>query len=150
MVRVSVELSTFIHSTEDEGRVLEALLRGVPGDARRTLLRDLRVQTLEGHYGNVIKVARLSVGRELAAEVLRYVLCGMSRTDRDILLSTLEGRVEPRRARLHLRLSKQDLYLGRMVLSEGGDVVKVVVSFEGIRRGDLERLLRELGESCAG
>lgn len=148
MVKVALELSAFAHSTENEERVLAALLNALPAGLRNVFLQRVKVQSLEGYYGNVIKLVKLSIGRDSAGEVLKYVLCSMSRADREVLLSTLESRVESRRARLHLRLSKQDLYLGRVVLSEGSDVVKVVASFEGEHRVDLDKILREIGETC--
>ncbi len=147
---MALELSAFAHATEDEGRVLSALLNAVPAGLRQVLAQRVRVQSLEGYYGNVIKVLKLSIEGDPAGEALRHLLCGMSGRDRDLLLATLEGRVERRRARVHVRLSKQDLYLGRMVLSEGDDVVKVVASFEGVRRSDLATVLKSFGEACGG
>lgn len=148
MVRVVLEFSTFVHSTENEGKVLEALTRALPEDLRQVLSQRVVIEKLEGHYGNVIKVVRLSVSREHGADVLRYILCSMDRTNREILLATLENRVERRRSRLHIRLSKQDLYLGRVILSDSGDVVKVIASFEGAHHLDLEKIIRDLGETC--
>ncbi|MCS7098968.1 MAG: RNA-binding domain-containing protein [Sulfolobales archaeon] len=147
-MKISLELSVFIHSTEDEEKVVSALLNTVPANLRQVLAQSIRTQTVEGYYGNVIKQVKLSVSKNVAAEVLKHVLCSLGRTDREILLSTLESRVEKRRARLHFRLSKQDLYLGRCALNEGSDVVKVVASFEGIRYEELGDVLRKLGEGC--
>lgn len=148
MIKIVLELSAFVHSTEVEERVVSALLNAVPAELRSSLLQQVKRQSLEGYYGNVIKLVKLSVGRNAASSVLKYVLCSMSKTDREILLNTLGSRVESRRTRLHIRLSKQDLYLGRIVLSEGSDVIKVVASFEGVHRIDLSKVLREIGETC--
>lgn len=148
MVRILLEFTTFVHSTEDEDRVLEALSKALPSSLRHSLLRNAKTEALEGYFGNIIKSVRLLIGKGMSEDVLRYILCGLSGTDRSILLSTLEGRIERRRTRLHLRLSKQDLYHGRIVLSEGSDVVKIIASFEGVKRNDIERFLRELGENC--
>lgn len=148
MIKIVLELSAFVHSTEVEERVVSALLNAVPAELRSSLLQQVKKQSLEGYYGNVIKLVKLSVGRSAASSVLKYVLCSMSKTDREILLNTLGSRVESRRTRLHIRLSKQDLYLGRIVLSEGSDVIKVVASFEGAHRVDLSKVLGEIGETC--
>ncbi|MEM2007389.1 MAG: RNA-binding domain-containing protein [Sulfolobales archaeon] len=148
MIKIVLELSAFVHSTEDEEKVLSALLNTVPAELRSSFIQQIRTQSLEGYYGNIIKLVKLLVGRSTASNVLKHVLCSMSKTDREILLSTLESRVESRRTRLHIRLSKQDLYLGRVVLSEGSDVIKVVASFEGAHHVDLSRVLREIGETC--
>ncbi len=148
MVRATLELSAFVHSTEDERKVLDALLNTVPADLRPVVAQRVRVQSLEGYYGNVIKIVRLTISGSQAEEALRYLLCGMGRRSRELLLATLESRVERRRARVHIRLSKQDLFLGRLVLSEGDDVVKIVASFEGARRGSLAAVLEDIGGSC--
>ncbi|MCX8185185.1 MAG: RNA-binding domain-containing protein [Sulfolobales archaeon] len=148
MVKISLELSVFIHSTEDDEKVLQTLLNVVPANLRQVLAQHLRTQILEGYYGNIIKQVKLSISKNVATEVLKHILCSLSKVDRDILLTTLESRVEERRARLHFRLSKQDLHLGKYVLSEGSDVVKVVASFEGVRYKELGAVLRDIGGSC--
>lgn len=150
MVKIALEFSAFVHSTEDEKKVLNSLLNVLPLHLRQVFQQRVRAQSLEGYYGNAIKLLRLSIGRDAAEGVLRHILCGMSKTDREVLLATLESRVESRRSRVHFRLSKQDLYLGRVVLSEGNDVVKIVASFEGVRQDGLREVLRKLGEACGG
>ncbi len=150
MVKVTVELSAFSHSTELEERVRLALLNAIPAELRQKLSQRVSAQRVEGYYGNVVTVLKVSASGSAGFEVLRYMLCGMSRADLELLLATTSSRVEERRARLHLRLSKQDLYLGRIRLYEGGDVVKVLASFEGLRGVELVDYLREVARSCAG
>jgi RNA binding exosome subunit len=150
MVKVTVELSAFSHSTELEDRVRAALLNAVPAELRPRLSQRVSIQRVEGYYGNVVTVLRVLVSGSAGLEVLRYILCSMGRTDLEILLATVSSRIEERRARLHLRLGKQDLYLGKVRLYEGGDVVKVVASFEGLRGVELVDYLREVAKSCAG
>lgn len=148
MVRVTVELSAFSHSTELEERVRVALLNAVPAELRQRLSQRVSAQRVEGYYGNVVTVLKVSASGSAGLEVLRYILCSMDRTDLELLLATASSRIEERRARLHLRLSKQDLYLGRVRLYEGGDVVKVVASFEGLRGVELVDYIREVARSC--
>jgi len=150
MVKVTVELSAFSHSTELEERVREALLNAVPAELRSKLSQRVSAQRVEGYYGNVVTVLRVSASSSAGLEVLRYILCSMGRTDLELLLATASSRVEERRARLHLRLSKQELYLGRVRLYEGSDVVKVVASFEGLRGVELVDYLREVARFCGG
>ena len=48
--------------------------------------------------------------------------------------------------KLYLRFDKQQLFLGKIVLSDGDDVVKVVISFSGRgSRGDVLEILRKYG-----
>lgn len=136
-----LELRVAIHATEDEDKVMRAISNVVPGSLLEEAERE--VDEFKGHYGNRIKVVTFRV-RERAGEALAHLLSRLDPRDRSHVLSTLEERVGPTGS-LHLRLSKQDAFLGRLVVFEGDDVVKVTVGFRGGRRRALEEYRDLLG-----
>ena len=140
---VRVELSAHAHATEDVDRVLEAVLNLLPEELRGRV-KPL-VQTVEGHHGNPITRIVVRLEGQEAEEFLRGLASRLSEQDKRILRFILESRYDEKAGRFYLRLSKQDAYQGRLVFSDGDDVVHVMISVRGSPR--LERALRMLEEA---
>ncbi len=140
----NLELAVHAHATEDEGKVLEALLRLVPEDVRARAR--VEKSSLEGHHGNPIVRLRLILEGEDAEKTVRHIAGLLDETDKMILDTSFEQRYDERSGRLFLRFSKQDAYLGRLRLMDGDDVVRVVIGFRGSPRTEkAKRIARELG-----
>ncbi|MEM3637997.1 MAG: RNA-binding domain-containing protein [Conexivisphaerales archaeon] len=118
----SAQLSFYLHATEDEEKVLKALGEMLKIDRER-----LERRRLEGHFGNVIISYTARLRGDEAAELWSRVIDGMNSLDRDELRRSLEERLEDN-LRLHLRLDKQALVLGKIRLAES-DPVKLEFRF---------------------
>ncbi|MCD6428150.1 MAG: hypothetical protein J7L12_00865 [Desulfurococcales archaeon] len=121
-------LKVFSHATEDPNKVRKAVMNILPEELRDKVVFDEVVT--KGHYGNEIRVLTLKLKRKEALETLKHILCNMSEVERNILLATLETRVDPP-SHLYLRLSKQDAYRGSIRLLDSGDVIRLAVTIEG-------------------
>ncbi len=140
----SLELAVHAHATEDESKVLGALLNLLPEDVRGRV--EARRSVLEGHHGNPIVRLELVLQGEDAEKAVRYIASRMDEADRRLLDASFEARYDERSGRLFLRFSKQDAYLGRLRLMDGDDVVRVVVGFRGSPDArKARRYARELG-----
>ena len=138
-----IEIVAHCHATEDESKVLKALLNVLPPDLRS--LVETRVERLTGYYGNPITRIVIRLRRDHALEALRYIVSNLSEVDRRYLLDSLEQRYDRRSNRLFIRLDKQEAYLGRLALSEGSDTVRISISFSIARSIDeVRRLLEEV------
>lgn len=126
----SAVVRVYIHATEDESKVLEAVANIIPGEILKKA--EVSVEEYEGHYGNPIKVVTYRVRGRLAEEVLRSILSRLSSIDRSQVRASLEDRVDSS-GTLHIRLSKQEAFQGRVVLYEADDVVKIEIGFTGGR-----------------
>lgn len=141
----SLELRAYVHATEERERVLKAL-RSVLGEEFWSTAVVLE-ERYEGHYGNPVTVLTVRLpSAEQAATALKSILSRLSNGDIAILLQSLEERVD-RNGSLYFRLSKQDAYLGRLILYEADDVIRVSIGFQGRRRKALEEYLRVLEEA---
>ena len=140
-------LSVFSHATEDLGKVKKAILSLIPGFLRNTIkFEELRTK---GHYNNEITVVMVKLRKRQAKEVLKHIICSLREIDRKIILATLDNRVDSRVSHFHLRLSKQDAYLGDIRLLDGDDIIKLSVTINGvIRLEDLRNYLNHLIEEC--
>jgi RNA binding exosome subunit len=137
----SVEISYFIHATED----LEKVSRAVAD--RFELAQPPEIEELEGHFGNkIVHVTHHLTGRE-AATTFRAIVSFLGAERVRELLSGLELTLDEHKA-LYLRLGKQELLNGVAVLSST-DPIRVKVKPRGFMiKGDAaqfyDRLMSEV------
>ncbi len=116
----SIQIEAFAHATEDPSRVKEAILNVAPG-----LDAEIRIENLRGHYDNPILLLRLrTVDEEQVAQILAALRGKLDGDNKKVLLDELERHLDER-GTLYLRLDKQELYRGRLVINNGDDVVKM-------------------------
>lgn len=107
----SVTISFFMHSTEDQQRLL-ATIKSVLG----LLDEEIQTEKLEGHFRNEIVSAKAHVTGSRAREVSRVLLGNLSETSRKNLAQELDRSVDEHEA-LHLRIDRQSLH-GSLELSD--------------------------------
>lgn len=137
----SVRLRVSVHATEDEEKVVTALLNVIPKELRDRV--KIEREEYEGHYGNPILVLTITVEGEDAESVLSYILSRLDSVDKKLLAASLEERVD-KEGSLYFRLSKQDAYQGRLSVYESDDVIRVSVGFRGKRREAMREYKRRL------
>jgi RNA binding exosome subunit len=142
----SVELSTHIHATESELKVVKALLNLITPQLRS----GVKIVTSDGkgHYGNDIKTIKVQLRGEDSLSVVKYIFSMIDQLDREIVLVSLSSRFE--NGKLYLRFNKQLAYNGVLRLDDGDDVIKAVIKLnhwvlknEGVERV-ITRLIREV------
>jgi len=119
-----VRITTFIHATEDEDKVLDAIATFIPEEIDEEDIY-FDVSETRGYFGNPIKVVNAEVKRSRAIrsflENLKELL---SEEDRSYILEHLDEKVDEE-GTLYLRFNKQKAYLGEVELDEGADVVQI-------------------------
>ena len=140
-------VAAIYHSTEDPVKVRKALLGIIPETLRGRV--GVKEVITKGYYGDLIGVLTTElVGRE-ALNALTYIICSLPLVDRQILKATIDSRVGVRPSHLHLRLSKQDAFLGKLTLLDGDDVIKISTTITGVRSvGDLKLFISDLISKC--
>lgn len=136
-------LTVFAHSTEDLSRVRQAVLNVLPPQLREKVL--IEEQVVQGHYGNSITLIAVKTrSREDDVYAFKHILCSLSHTDRSLFVATLHRRVGSKNSIIYLRLSKQDAFLGNIMLMDGDDVIRVSATVVGVRS------LKDLHDYVAG
>ena len=145
--RLKVDVSLYLHATEDEDKVVESLGR-VLGIGRDELVMD----RTSGHHGNPVVIVRATLVEEKAMDVLRELVARMDEVERERLSRSLEDIIDER-GRIYIRLDKQGLVLGKVRIGRK-DPVELVVS-SGFRKEEPALRLAEIlgaakGEGVAG
>ncbi|NPA76496.1 MAG: hypothetical protein GXN93_01945 [Candidatus Diapherotrites archaeon] len=121
----------FARATEDEEKVRQAVRLLLPPDLN---LKESRVRWREeiakGVLGNHILVIDVYADKKSDARKLwKHIRSLLSEADVKYILSHPEDFLDEH-GTIHLRFDKQEAYLGKPILTGGGDVVKVRAQLE--------------------
>jgi RNA-binding protein len=138
----SLQVEVFAHATEDPAKVKHAISNIIPN-----LDAELQEENLRGHYDNPILLLRLRVEDEDQVERVVSLLGDKIELEQKKTLAMQLGQHLDERGWLYLRLDKQELYRGRIVFSDGDDVVKVRLSLAPhiLRKHDPSEVYRLCG-----
>jgi RNA binding exosome subunit len=113
----SVTISFFIHSTEDESRLISQASRslGISPES-------FELETLEGHYGNVIHSAKAHIVGYQADTVSKFILGRLDSSCKATIVSDLERSIDEHDS-LYLRLDRQ--LLGQSLVLGAEEPIRV-------------------------
>ncbi|WP_297480142.1 RNA-binding protein [Thermococcus sp.] len=139
-----VRLTTFIHATEDEDKVLEAIAIFIPEEIDEDdVLFDVEETT--GFFGNPIKVVNVEIKRSKAVRTfLKNFKELLSEEDKKYILGNLDEKVDDE-GTLYIRFNKQKAYLGEAKVDEGADVVQVRIKVKAfpMRKESVVKAVKE-------
>lgn len=119
-----MDVSSFIHATEDPDKVITACRNVLPVDYAEEITFERR--NLLGHYRNPITLLRARIKKKQVLEAFIKNLAGsLSDVEKTYLSSDVSRRIDDGGA-LYLRLDKQEAFLGRMKLGSV-DPIRVTV-----------------------
>jgi RNA-binding protein len=121
----AAEVNLVLHATEDGERVLQAIQDVL-------LIPSERFSSLpsEGHYKNRILLLKAMLSSQEAGNLARRIISLLSSTDREQLSSFLH-KYSDEKGNLYIRLDKQRICQGRVLLSET-DAIRI--RFRPVRR----------------
>ncbi len=107
----SVEVSFFVHATEDQSRLIQCIeesldLEGAP-----------KFEPLRGHYGNRIVHVRYHVTGDDAERLFVSLASQLNTEEAHTILGSVDSMMDEHKA-LYLRVSKQQLLSGKVVLAQ--------------------------------
>ncbi len=134
-----MEISCFIHATEDEGKISGALANELK------ISIEPQTERLDGHFGNEVIHLSYHLTGEDAWIAFRVIADRLDGESLHVLLQGLDSAIDEHSA-LFLRFSKQDLVMGKFTLSAGDPVRVRVKPRQFMIRGDVTRFYAELLE----
>jgi len=136
----SVEVSCFVHATEDREVIADSLSRTVTGEVQP------EEEKLEGHFGNPIFHVRYHLKGEEGVVAMGRIAYLLSRETKDKIMRELGHLIDEHNA-LYLRFSKQSLVAGKLEMGTE-DPVRVRVKPRGfVPRGEIMGLYKILLDS---
>jgi len=139
-----VRITTFIHATEDEDKVLEAISTFIPEEIdEEDIIFDIDETT--GFFGNPIKVVNVEIKRSRAVrKFIDYFKELLSEEDRRYIIENLDEKVDEE-GTLYVRFNKQKAYLDEPEIDEGGDTIQVKIKVKAfpMRKEAVVKAVRE-------
>ena len=137
---LSVEVSFFVHATEDPEKCMKAVREAIPSLYEQNII--FTKDVLQGHYDNPILVMKTVIREE---PVIRAFIENLSNKlgsdDRKKLLSELEDCISDKRM-LYLRFDKQEAYLGNLKLGQADPIhVKMRLQGKALEQYEVYRIL---------
>ena len=132
----AVEISVFVHATEDEEKVKQAVKRLARFEP------EFEFQRLSGHYEDPINLLTAkTVKKKEATNFLANILDKFSSLDKSTLVQNLPNHID-QQGSLYIRLDKQKAYHGRAVIAEN-DPIRVKFKFQLPHKADPVVVVRE-------
>lgn len=125
-----VRIDVIAHATEDVDKILGSISDVLGADTSM-----FTITKAEGHYHNPILRALATLRGKRATRILDRIRNGLSDDDVQYLSSTLKSRING--SALYIRLSKQDMILGKITLQDS-DAVRLRISAPAYNRGQEE------------
>lgn len=124
---VNISFSTISYVTEENSRVVEALLHCLPIKYRGNKINKIASQS---QFGDPIIIYSYDTedGEEIT-EILEYIASSLAEKNRNYLERNFNHKVDLEERGLYLRFNKFKAYEGILEITEGGDVIRVVVSY---------------------
>ncbi|AXI25763.1 hypothetical protein CFE53_06365 [Methanofervidicoccus sp. A16] len=144
----NIQISTISHATEDDDKVLEAMIYFLPEDIDE---EDVYIETVEneGCFGNPIKIHTITINKsKVAKKIFKRIMDLIKSKEKNV--NMLKGDIDLRieKSKIYLRFNKQKAYLGECDLVDGDDVVRIVINFKIFSPKNKEEKVKEvvLGE----
>jgi len=140
----SIHISAISHATEDDDKVLEAMVYFLPEDIEKDAVYIETVES-EGCFGNPIKIHTITINKDkVARKVFKHIIKLIKSKEKNVnmLKGDIDLRVE--KSKIYLRFNKQKAYLGECDLVDGDDVVRIVINFKIFVPKNKEEKVKEI------
>ncbi len=134
--KLEVDIQVIVHATEDLEKIFSAFKDVFDVDRE-----EFTQQSLSGHYDNPITLLLCKLKKKKAQGFVRRLVEGISKEEMAFILEDLVNRCD--KSALHLRISKQRLVLGKIVLGDE-DPIKLKIYTPIYTQKDLIKTYSEI------
>lgn len=113
--KIEISIDVIVHATEDISKIFQSFEESL--EIRQD---DFAIKETRGHYDNPIIMLNASIEKKQAQDFMARLLEFFSAKQTSRLVEEIKERTE--NSRFHLRLSKQELIKGNLVVEEKGTI----------------------------
>jgi hypothetical protein len=134
-----IRISATVYSTEDPEKVAEAISAIIPFEF------EISTTKAEGHFGNPLMYLEVEITGKKRIKSFWNNLMKLLEDQKNILLNELDLRVDEN-GFLHIRIDKQEAYMGRVKLISRGDgiVCRIKITTYPLKREKVIEAAKEM------
>ncbi len=134
--KIEIIIDVIVHATEDVSKIFQSFENVL--DIKE---EDFTIEETEGHYENPITVLNAKIIKKQAQNFMNKLLVAVSSEQVKELIEEIEERTVD--SRFHMRLDKQELVKGNLVVSEKG-TVKLKIHTSIYNKKDTVKIFSEI------
>jgi RNA binding exosome subunit len=134
--KIEIIIDVIVHATEDVSKIFQSFENVL--DIKE---EDFTIEETEGHYENPITVLNAKIIKKQAQNFMNKLLGAISSEQVKELVEEIEERTVD--SRFHMRLDKQELVKGNLVINEKG-TVKLKIHTSIYNKKDTVKIFSEI------
>ena len=138
--KIEITIDVIVHATEDITKIFQAF-----EDILNLKEGDFVIEEVEGHYENPIVMLKANIVKKQAQELMKKILELLPVKQVDELIEEIEERTVD--SRFHMRLDKQELIKGNVIVREK-DTVKLKIHTPIYNKKDTVKTFTEIFQTA--
>lgn len=134
--KIEITIDVIVHATEDIAKISQSF-----EDVLNLKEDDFVLEEVEGHYENPIIMLKAKIVKKQAQNLMSKILELLANEQINKLTEEIEERTED--SRFHMRLDKQELIKGNLVVSEK-DTIKLKIHTPIYNKKDTVKIFTEI------
>ncbi len=133
--KIEITVDAIVHATEDISKIFQSF------EILELVEEDVTVNETTGHFDNPILMLNAKIVKKQAQSFLKKLVELLPSEQVDELINEIEERTVD--SRFHLRLDKQELVKGNVIISERG-TIKIKIHTPIYNKKDTTRIFTEI------
>lgn len=134
--KIEIRIDVIVHATEDILKIFQSF-----DDVLNIKEEDFTLEEIEGHYENPIIMLKAKIVKKQAQSLMSDILKLLSVEEVGRLIGEIEERVDD--SRFHMRLDKQELIKGNLMVSEK-ETIKLKIHTPIYNKKDTLKIFTEI------
>ena len=134
--QIEAQIQIIIHGTDDSEKITNSMKNLFNLDSN-----DFKIQNLTGHFENPITMLTLIIKQKIAEEFVSKLFSKMKKNDLELISEDLDK--QRTSANLKIRISKQELIMGKIVL-DSKDAIKITITIPVYVKKNFAKIYRQI------
>ena len=137
--KIEIIIDVIVHATEDISKIFQAF-----DEFLNVKEEEFTINETTGHFDNPIIILNVKIIKKQAQRFVKRLLESLTNDEVNMLIEEIEERIVD--SRFHMRLDKQELIKGKLVISEK-ETIKLKIHSPIYNKKDTVKIFTEIFQS---
>tara|TARA_B100000809_G_C14946151_1_gene462196 strand:+ start:352 stop:783 length:432 start_codon:yes stop_codon:yes gene_type:complete len=137
--KIEITIDVIVHATEDISKIFQAF-----DEFLNVKEEEFTINETTGHFDNPIIILNVKIIKKQAQRFVKKLLESLTNDEVNMLIEEIEERIVD--SRFHMRLDKQELIKGKLVISEK-ETIKLKIHSPIYNKKDTVKIFTEIFQS---